>query len=68
MAARELPPDVVSVANLHAALDGIVEIETLFSDVRVPFQAQARARRTVMLAAELRELIRELLGAGSAAR
>jgi hypothetical protein len=62
MATRAMAPDFVTVASLHAALDGIVEIEQLFSRMNVPSHALPPLEK---LAAELRVRILGLLRAES---
>jgi len=61
MAANRPVPDLMSTAALHAALDGIVEIEDLLARVHVPIHARRRAQRLEMLAAELRSVLIDLL-------
>jgi len=54
-------PDLVTLASLHAALDGIVEIEALFTQIHVPLSRLTTANRLHSLAAEMRELLVDLL-------
>jgi hypothetical protein len=61
MLSRTDSPDPATLARLHAALDGVVEIESLFADMLVPFEAAPRARRVGTLTTELRGIIIELL-------
>ena len=58
---RGANPDFVSLVSLHVALDGIVEIEELFSQLSEALRAHPRAKRLDSLAAEMRQLLCELL-------
>jgi len=53
--------DLVSLASLHAALDGIVEIEALFTQIHVPLSRLTSANRLHTLATEMRTLLADLL-------
>jgi len=61
---RAPAPDPVTLASLHAALDGIVEIEALFAQIHVPASRLTSAKRLHALAGELRTLLVDLLRAG----
>lgn len=62
MASHTAPrPDFASLARLHAALDSVLEIESLLARAVVPFGSQHRAVRLEALAAEMREILRSLL-------
>jgi hypothetical protein len=67
MPSRKVPSDVVTLARLQAALDGIDELQSLFSAVMVPPQATLRAHRLGSLASEMRAIILDLLRPGLAA-
>jgi hypothetical protein len=54
-------PDLVTLASLHAALDGIVEIEGLFGQIHLPLSALSAAKRLHTLASEMRSLLVDLL-------
>ena len=58
---RAPAPDFVTLASLHAALDGVVELEALFADIHVPLRALPAAQRLHVLAGEMRELLVGLL-------
>jgi hypothetical protein len=58
---RPHTPDLVTLAALHAALDGVVEVEALLSQVNLPISTHPRASRAGALAAELRGLLADLL-------
>jgi hypothetical protein len=60
---RAPAPDLVTLASLHAALDGIVEIEALFAQIHLPLHTSSAAKRMSALAGELRTLLVELLRA-----
>jgi hypothetical protein len=62
---RAHAPDLVTLASLHAALDGIVEIEALFAQIQLPLHTVSSARRLATLATEMRALLVDLLRAGS---
>jgi hypothetical protein len=55
------PPDLVTLASLHAVLDSVLEIEALIDSTRFPQRAVPPARRLRSLTAEMRELLRDLL-------
>jgi hypothetical protein len=62
MATAKLPPaDFTTLANLHAALDSVVEIEALIETMRFSERATLPARRLRSLTVEMRELLRDLL-------
>jgi hypothetical protein len=62
MATTRTPaPDIVTMVSLHAALDGIVEIEALFTQIHVPPSRITAARRVQNLANEMRVLLVGLL-------
>ena len=61
---RTPAPDLVTLASLHAALDGIVEIEALFTQIHVPPSELTAARRVQNLANEMRTLLVALLQPG----
>ena len=54
-------PDPVTFASLHAALDGVIEIEALFPQMFVPLRRMAAAKRLRFLAGEMRTLLVDLL-------
>jgi hypothetical protein len=58
---RASAPDLVTLASLHAALDGILEIEALFTQIQLPFPTLAARERLHTLAAEMRTQLVELL-------
>jgi hypothetical protein len=66
MPARPTPSNVVTIARLQAALDGIDELQSLLQAVTVPPQATFRARRLGTLATEMRDIILDLLRPGIA--
>ena len=61
MSSRTVAPNVITLARLHAALDGVEALESLFVDILVPLEAATRARRLGMLTGELRDIIVDLL-------
>jgi hypothetical protein len=62
MATTHAPaPDLLTLANLHAALDRMVEIEALFTNIHLPLSRSTSARRVHLLATELRTLLVDLL-------
>ena len=62
MATAKLPPpDFTTLASLHAALDSVVEIESLIETMRFPDRAIMPARRLRSLTTEMRDLLRDLL-------
>jgi hypothetical protein len=62
MATRNSPvPDFVTLASLHAALDSVLEIEALLSQIHMPERPVPPARRLTALATEMRELLTNLL-------
>ncbi len=64
MATTRAPtPDPATLASLHAALDGVVEIEALFPQMFVPLRRMAAAKRLRFLAREMRTLLVDLLRA-----
>lgn len=58
---RAPSPDLVTLASLHAALDGIVEIEALVTKIHFPFDTLRAGRRLGALATEMRTLLVDLL-------
>jgi len=60
---RAPAPDLVTLASLHAALDGIVEIEALFAQIHLPLRRLSTGNRLHALANELRTLLVDLLQA-----
>ena len=58
---RASAPDLVTLANLHAALDGVVEIEGRFEAIHLPLHASSAAKQLRSLAAEMRTLLADLL-------
>jgi hypothetical protein len=54
-------PNVTTIARLHAALDGVEALESLFSDIVVPITAAKSARRIGMLTGEIRNILVGLL-------
>ncbi len=58
---RAPAPDLVTLASLHAALDGIVEIEALFAQIHLPLRRLSTAKRLHALTDELRMLLVDLL-------
>lgn len=54
-------PDLVTLASLHAALDGVLEIEALFAQIHLPLRRLSAGQRLHTLAGELRTLLVELL-------
>jgi len=54
-------PDLVTLANLHAALDSVLEIESLLERTQFPPRAIPAAPRLNALANEMRTLLVELL-------
>jgi hypothetical protein len=63
MATIRVPaPALRTLASLHAALDGIVEIEALLAQIHLPLRGLSRDRLRA-LAGELRTLLVELLSA-----
>ncbi|MDB4954028.1 MAG: hypothetical protein JWO36_1597 [Myxococcales bacterium] len=62
MATRHAPPpDLVTLASLHAALDAIVEVEQLILQMNLRGVAMASATRLVTIVAEIRTLLIEIL-------
>lgn len=61
MSCRTIAPNAVTLAHLHAALDRLDALESLFGDILVPVEASTRARRLGMLAGEIRDIIVDLL-------
>jgi hypothetical protein len=59
--ARATAPDLVTLASLQAALDSVVEIEELFTQVYLPIHTASSARRLNLLASEMRSLLVRLL-------
>jgi hypothetical protein len=60
---RGSSPDPVTLASLHAALDGIVEIEALFDQIRLPIGKLQTGMRLQSLATAVRTLLVDLLRA-----
>jgi hypothetical protein len=60
---RAHAPDLVTLASLHAALDGIVEIEALFAQIYLPVHNVRTANRLSLLTTEMRGLLVDLLRA-----
>jgi hypothetical protein len=58
---RAPSPDLVTLASLHAALDGIVEIETLVGQLHLPVDTLRTGKRLHSLVAEMRSLLVDLL-------
>jgi len=58
---RASAPDLVTLASLHAALDGIVEIEALVAKIHVPLSRLTATKRLHALATEIRTLLVDLL-------
>jgi hypothetical protein len=62
MATHKSPDlDFVTLASLHAALDSVLELETLLSQIHMPERPVPPARRLGALATEMRELLTNLL-------
>jgi hypothetical protein len=57
--------NLVTLARLHAALDGVVEIEQHFAEIRLPFHKRRACNRLVALAAEMRGLLAGLVVDGA---
>jgi hypothetical protein len=53
--------DLVTLASLHAALDGIVEIEALVGELHLPIDTLRTGKRLHSLVAEMRSLLVGLL-------
>lgn len=58
---RAHAPDLTTLASLHAALDGIVEIEALLAQIYLPVRRVTTAKRLNLLANEMRALLVDLL-------
>ena len=54
-------PNLVTLASLHAALDSILDIEALFSQIHLPVRAATVEKRLNALASEMRKLLVDLL-------
>ena len=61
MSSSTATSNVVTVARLNAALDGVEHLESLLEDMLVPLTAARRARRLGMLVAEMRDIVVDLL-------
>lgn len=53
--------DLVTLASLHAALDGIVEIEALVGQLHLPIDTLRTGKRLHSLVAEMRSMLVDLL-------
>jgi hypothetical protein len=58
---RAPSPDLVTLASLHAALDGIVEIEALVGQLHLPIDTLRTGKRLHLLVTEMRSLLVDLL-------
>ena len=58
---RASAPDPVTLANLHAVLDGVVEIEALVAQLQLPGGTLSVRRHLQSLATEMRTLLVALL-------
>lgn len=54
-------PDLVTLANLHAALDSVLEIEVLLEHTTFPQRSIPAGPRLTALASEMRTVLVELL-------
>ena len=54
-------PDLVTLANLHAALDSVLEVEVLIERMKLPPAGVPAKPRLAALAGEMRALLTQLL-------
>lgn len=58
---KSVAPDLVTLANLHAALDSMLEVEALIDAMRLPVAGVPAKPRLAALATEMRTLLTQLL-------